>query len=215
MPLQSVSLDLTQILKPFFPHNLSLPLVPILQCLPFRSMITEFPVQKTQSLSKHSLLDEKERLLWDSPTPTFHFCISQTWWRIVDFLRWFSSHLCFWFFCVFVQGGDKLRYHFRDDGFRLWTALKRLILNQKRMHVFCFVFYPLKFVGMFMGLSGESTPQMDRLILNIIWCHCGRISFYSRIWPIVYVSRLNSYFFSQMIIATNWNIFWWSKHFRH
>ena len=153
----------------FSPHNLSL-LFP----LPFRSMISEFAVQKTQSLSKHSLLDEKERLLWDSPTQTFHFCISQTWWRIVDFLRWFSSHLWFWFFCFFVQGGDKLRYHFRDDGFRLWTALKRLILNQKRMHVFCFVFvfYPLKFVGMFMGLSGESTAQMDRLILNIIWCHC-------------------------------------------
>ena len=99
----------------------------------------------------------------------------------------FFSFVVLIFLCFF-QGGDKLRYHFRDDGFRLWTALKRLILNQKRMHVFCFVFvfYPLKFVGMFMGLSGESTAQMDRLILNIIWCHCGPISFYCHMTNSIY-----------------------------
>ena len=152
----------------FSPHNSSL-LFP----LPFRSMISEFPVQKTQSLSKHSLLDEKERLLWDSPAQTFHFCISQTWWRIVDFLRWFSSHLCFWFFCVFVQGGDKLRYHFRDDGFRLWTALKRLILNQNRMqwtHVFCFCFcilcrYVYGVVWRIYASDGQVNPQHNMVPL--------------------------------------------------
>ena len=91
----------------------------------------------------------------------------------------FFSFVFFWFFCVFFREatswdiisetmGLDFGQHWRG-WFSIWIGCNGRMF---------FVFYSLIFVGMFMGLSGESTPQMDRLILNIIWCQCGRISFY-------------------------------------
>ena len=91
----------------FSPHNLSL-LFP----LPFRSMISEFAVQKTRSLSRHSLSGERAQLLWVLPTSTSQLSISQTWWRNEDFLRWLSSGFDATWFWVLGKPSFKKKRNF-------------------------------------------------------------------------------------------------------
>ena len=126
------------------------------------------------------------------PTSTFHCSISQTWWRVEGFLRWLSwkktklhSHLQF---TSMMDANRFSKVTFLATWF--WLPCKSCILTFREVaswdiysemtdsdfgeHLKGFSIQniwergyfvnPIK--GMSMGSSGESTPQMDRLILT-------------------------------------------------
>ena len=162
MPLQSVSLDLTRILKPFPPiiYHYFFPCLSAQWSVNLQSKRLNRWANILCWTRRSGCFGTRQLKLFTSPFPKHD---GGSWISWGDFL-----FICiFLIFLCFFQGGDKLRYHFRDDGFRLWTALKRLILNLNRMqwtHVFCFLFfnfcrYVYGVVWRIYGSDGQVNPQ--------------------------------------------------------